>query len=246
MIILRGQNRLSEYSEGSYEPARELFRQAISLDPSFARAYSSLAISYMNEVMTGYSDNPEESLSIALELTDNAISIDQTLPHVYFSRSFALLLRKHHSEAVEHAQRDVEIDPNYADALAMEASVHTYRKDGASFAFDPMERAIKLNPNYSSEYQGILSQAHFWTGDYTKALEYLEIAINRNPNNIQWHIFAAAAYMKLGRTDDAEWSVVQIESLYPDFSIEQWARERPFEDPSQLDQMLADLKSAGL
>ena len=245
-LFLQGQARLFEFSEESYEQARELFRQAISLDPSFARAYSSLAVTYVNEVLVGYSNNPQASLSLATELTDTAISIDDTLPQVYFSRAYAMLFQRRHLEALEVIDKAILLDPNYADAHGLKAFIHVHRKGGAKDAFEPINLAIKLNPNYNTEYLGILAQAHFWTGNYERALEYLEEALQRNVNYLPWHIYSCAVYIRLGRLDDAEWSAVQIQSLHPEFELQKWASERPIEDIAQLDSVLNDLRKAGL
>ena len=244
-LFLQGQKRLFEFSAGSYETARQLFRQAISLDPSFARAYSSLAITYVNEVLVGYSDNADASLSLARELTDTAIGLDDELPQVYFSRAYVALFYRRHDEALEMINRAIELDPNYADAFALHAFTLIHMSDRTGDAFEPINTAIRLNPNYSAEYLGILSQAYFWEGDYETSLRYIEEAIERNTNHLYWHVFAAATYVRLNRLDDAEWERVQTMELNPRFSLEDWAKDRPFDDDARLKSVLADLRKAG-
>ena len=56
----------------------------------------------------------------------------------------------------------------------------------------------------------------------------------------------AATYSELGRTDDAEWAAMELETLIPDFSL---ARERelaPYKDSTVLDRYIANLRKAGL
>ena len=244
--FLQAQEILFRYSDHSYEPARALFRQAIRLDPSFARAYSALAVTYLNEVLVGYSNSLEENLSRALELTNTALAIDSALPQAYFARGYALLFKKQHDEAVLTLQKAIELDPNYADAYALLAFIYVHMKNRASDAFPIMEKAMALNPNYLVEYLGIVGQANYWVGHYQRALENFQQAIERNPNFLLWHVYIAAVYSHLGQIDDAEWTGVEIMNLNPDFSLEQWARERPFEDPSQLESTLVDLRQVGL
>ena len=56
-------------------------------------------------------------------------------------------------------------------------------------------------------------------GQYEKSVEALEDSVERNEANYLPRLWLAASYVQLGRQDDAEWEVTQIDALIPGFSL---------------------------
>ena len=244
--FLRGQEQLFLYSNGTYKQARELFRKAIKLDPTFARAYSALAVTYTNQVMVGYSDKTEEFLARALELTNTAIALDDTMPQAYFAQGYVLLYKGQHDEAVASLQKALTLAPSYADGYSLLAFIYAHMIEKVGKTLTTIERGLQLNPNYTMEYLGIQALAYYWAEQYNKAEQSLQRALARNPNFLFYRLYLVSTYVRLDQMNDAGWEVEEVLTLNPNFSLTRWAQEQPFQKPQQITSLLNDLRQAGL
>jgi adenylate cyclase len=245
-IFLRGQQFSLERSKEGNEQAREAFRQAIELDPAFARAYGSLAVAIIRDHRYGWSDLlKEESRYRALGLAQKAVALDRSTPQVYWSLGYVHLNREEYEEAAAAAQRSVEIAPNYADGYALLAFIK-YSQGNAEEAIRYTQKAMQLNPYYTYEYPLNLGRANYSLGRYAEAEKYLKKAIEHNENALFPRLFLAATYIRLGRDDDAKWEIEQVEINSPGASITHITAAYPGSDQVQMQALLEDLRKAGL
>jgi hypothetical protein len=56
----------------------------------------------------------------------------------------------------------------------------------------------------------------------------------------------AAAYVRSGRQDDANWEAEQVLALNPDFSLQCIRQAFPFNDPADMERFLDGLRIAGI
>ncbi len=70
-------------------------------------------------------------------------------------------------------------------------------------------------------------------------------AIKINHSFLHNRLLLAAAYSHLGQGDDAAWEVTEVLTLNPEFSLERWAKGRPYQDPAQLGRLLDNLRKVG-
>ncbi len=78
-------------------------------------------------------------------------------------------------------------------------------------------------------------------GKYEKSVEALEDAVEQNEENYLPRLWLAASYVQLGRQDDAEWEITQIDTLVPGFSLSNLNRF-----PRMRGRLLDDLRTAGM
>jgi Flp pilus assembly protein TadD len=104
---------------------------------------------------------------------------------------------------------------------------------------------MELNPYYTWDYPYNMGRAHYALANYEKSVDALENAVERNEENIIPRIWLAASYVRLGRQDDAEWEVMQIETLAPGFSISNLGHHR-MDDGGARDRLFDDLRAAGM
>lgn len=90
-----------------------------------------------------------------------------------------------------------------------------------------MRKAMALNPYYTYEYPWTLGLAYFFLGRYPEAVEAMKDALEHNANAPLPRLFLAAAYIRLGRQDDAEWEIDQVMILYPNTTLFQVATTLP-------------------
>ena len=77
-LVLRGREIWYRFTPEDNLEARKLYEQAIELDPDYARAYSSVAWTYMIGYNEYWAEEPQEALDMALEFGQKGIQIDPT------------------------------------------------------------------------------------------------------------------------------------------------------------------------
>ncbi|MEN8133313.1 MAG: winged helix-turn-helix domain-containing tetratricopeptide repeat protein [Pseudomonadota bacterium] len=244
--FLNGRQRFYLYAhKEENQKSRKLFQRAIEFDPKFALAYAMLAWTHAFDAMNGWSDRRDRSLKRAQELTTKAIELQQAIPVAYFVRGLAYRERGDYVKALVEAEKAIALDPNYANAHVLLATLLYY----AGRPQEGLERIIKamqINPHHPYNYTFHLGQAYFILERYNEAIETLEKGIASNPASERLHVWLAAAYAQAGEIEEAEWEVDQILMLNPDFSLQRIQQAFPFKDPTDLERLLDGLRIAGL
>ncbi len=83
-------------------------------------------------------------------------------------------------------------------------------------------------------------------GRYAEAVDALQEANERNEAGLLPRLFLAASYIRLGQQDDAEWEIVEIEALDPEYTISTYANMSRISNKDQLNSLIDDLRKAGL
>jgi len=60
------------------------------------------------------------------------------------------------------------------------------------------------------------------------------------------HAFLAVIYNELGRAEEARAEAAEVLRISPNFSVESFRQRIPFEDPAEVEHVLAALRKAGL
>jgi adenylate cyclase len=244
-LLLKGIERYNIFTPGAVVEARELFTQAAALDPSYARAYANIALTYATEVNFFWTQQREESIRLGLEYADRALQLDDSIPQIYLTRSTLYLSQRQHRAALEAARRTVEVHPNYADGFAALAFISSYSGDFEK-GLEALDQAMRINPQGTGVYLSIKGRILFFLGRYEEAVASLEEAVARNPGFDGIHITLAATYARLGRLDDAEWSMEEALSINPKISLEEERRQSIYQHQSDLENFLDALRTAGL
>ena len=244
-LLLRGIEKYRQFSRETIEESREYFERAIALDPTFARAHAALALSYFMPVELGFADDPKASTREALRIAQDALALDDTVREVYFVLSNIYRLLKRHDDAIAAARRAIALDPNYADGYAVLATNLNYAgKPDEGLA--AIKHAMQLNPRHSYFYMWILGHSHYLLGRYEEAAEQFVRVSKSNPHFAAAHKMLAATYSELGRTDDAEWAAAELETLVPNYSLEQEIASGAYKDPAVFRRYIDGLRKAGL
>jgi tetratricopeptide (TPR) repeat protein len=144
-LFLKAQSELLVRSASNNERARELYLQAVSLDPAFARAYSGLALIYAGNYRNQWVDDREPELHQALKFANSAKEIDPTLPEIHWVLGYVKTQQRRHSEAAAHLDDALKLDPRFADALALKGGIKTYTGRPAE-TIPLLRQAMRLNP----------------------------------------------------------------------------------------------------
>ena len=244
--FLLGQRYIKTRSKQGYTQTINAYRQAIQIDPGFARAYGAMAVTLTRGYRYQWTDlSLSESRERSLELAKKAVQLDNTNPEIYWSLGYVHLHRREYDEAEKAVKKSIELSTNFADGYALLANIANWR-DKPGDAITDIKEAMKLNPYYVFEYPSTLGLAYYLTGDYKNAVTTLDDALNRNESALNPRLFLAATYIKLGKKSDAEWEIEQVEIYHPDVALSNLSTTLPFEKEATLDQLKTDLKAAGL
>ncbi|GMR17854.1 MAG: hypothetical protein BMS9Abin33_0248 [Gammaproteobacteria bacterium] len=245
-LFLLGQKLFKARNKESNQEAQQAYRRAIKLDPNFARAHGSLAVSLDVHYWRGWSDTPEETLDRALAMSKLAIELDPSSPQAYWALGYTRLYRKELDMAATAVEHAITLAPNYADGYGLLALINNYLGNGET-ARQLVTKGMKINPHYTWDYPYNLGRAYYTLGEHQKAIEALLEALDRNEHAASPRIYLAAAYMAAGQKDNAIWEVEQIRVISPEFTLSHIKKNYPIINNKKLQDIFFDqLRQAGL
>jgi adenylate cyclase len=239
--LLRGQEFAWQLKRRANLSARELFLQARTSDPGYARAYAALSRTYNWEWRFSWTEQRGAALDQALELAKRSLVLDNTDPRAHSELGFAYLYKKQRELAIQSYQDALRLNPNDADVMAELADAYAY-DDQLDEALALLTRAIRLNPFHPDWYLWYLADAFFGLERYEDAIS----AVRRMKDPGQGHRLAAASLAHLGRIDEARSHAERVLARQPDFSVARWAEVPPEKIPERLDRLISGLRMAGL
>src|SRR5262249_23886944 len=144
--------------------ARQLFEQAIALDPQYAQAYAGLAFTSHREWVVRWSMDPQ-TLERAFTLAQQAVALDDSLPFAHSLLGPVYATQQREEQAMTEGDRAIALDPNHADSYAMQAETLN-RAGQPEEALRAMAQALRLNPRCPPLYLFEVGAAYRWTGRY--------------------------------------------------------------------------------
>jgi adenylate cyclase len=244
-VLLRGIEKYRRFTAETNLEARTYFEQAITLDPTFARAHADLALTYSAEAARQWNNDPDNSDKMALTIAKRALELDSSIALVQFVFGAVYRNLGRIDDAIEASKRAISIDPNYADAyvsLAMNLNYSGNPEDGLI----AVKHAVKLNPLNPYLYVWAEGQSHYLLGNYKKAARLFEQVKLSNPQFTGAHQMLAATYIELGRSEDAEWAVAELLTISPNFTLSTEKARSPYKNNAVLTRYIDNLRKAGI
>jgi adenylate cyclase len=245
LLFLQGWREAGSMNKDGNFLGRQMAEKAIALDPKYALAYNLLATTYMNEVVLGLSKDPRLSLKKAMELTQKAIALDNSLawPHALLGWIYTLMLQ--HDKGIAECEQAVNLEPNSAIS-------YFYLSLALKYAGRPKEairmakEAMRLNPIPPGFYYQNLTHLYCFTGQYEEAIKAGKEAIRVEPNNFTVRAFLTVAYSLYGRQEEARIEAAEVLRLNPKFLVDSWAKTMPFKSEADRELTIGALRKAGL
>jgi DNA-binding winged helix-turn-helix (wHTH) protein/TolB-like protein/Tfp pilus assembly protein PilF len=241
----RGQAAFVVRQKEENETARQLFRNAIALDPAFARAYAWLALTYTADYRDQWAGDGAAALDRAFELARTAYQINPDIRETYWVLALVHRDRHQQEQALQYLETAIRLYPSYADAYALMGNVKTYMGRPAE-AVPLLLTALRLNPEGGNFYFLTLGRTYFALGDLEQARANLEHALSRNASNLDAHVYMAVLHLTAGDKAAAAWEAEEIRALRPGFSGHAWLETNPMDDIRQKTKLLGALGALGL
>ena len=204
--FLKGWERYLRQTPEDFRAAIDHFKKAADLDPKYGRAYAALAATYWEAStrywgpVLGLGGGQHEARYQAEQFLAKAMKDPTPLAHQVASA--VLVQAQQHDDAIAEAKRAVAADPNDADGYVALARALSFAGK-PNEALVEVERAMRLNPHYPSQYLYQLGLARFGQNRLDDAAAALERAIGQNPDDYWSQRLLLAVYGLLGRKADA-------------------------------------------
>ena len=240
----RGLQILRRLTKGDNTRAREIYREAVALDPNYPGAWDGLAWSYLLDARFGWSQSPIADLEMANDLAQKELALDPTRPRTFALLGALSLMKGDHAQAVAFGEKAVALDPNGAEDAALLALTLTYTKDPRR-SVAMIEEAMRLSPCYPDWFRWVLGRAHRLTGRLKQAEAALD-APGTGSANLPRLVELAATYSEAGRLAEAHVVAAKILHAQPEFSVLHWTEAPPYQDVTTTSREVDILRRAGL
>jgi len=224
---------------------RRLLAEASQIEPDSPTPPAFAAWAHYFEAKLDLSDSPEESIDSALVLADKSIDLDDPSGMAYMVKGAIDLMHREHEKALEASEKALADRPSCPWAFALKGNICNYT-GRPSEAIDLAKQAIRLTPLFPHLFPAVLATGHYLCGQQEEAIDASRGAIELSPDNLEAQVMLAGALTAAGRPDQADSPLQEIRRIKKDFSLDEFAESQPFENPANLDRMLADLRAAGL
>ena len=228
--------------------ALRLYEKATALDPSFADAYAADARTAANLWRSNYDDVLPGPVARkrAYEHAGSALELDPEAPLPFAVLAVLQLVDRRYEQALASAERAVALGPGDAEAHATLSHVLTFTGRYAE-AVAALETAMRLNPNLPTSDRQVAGLALLLNGESERAIEMLERARADAPQVDDTHALLAAAYVRVGRGDEARAAAAQAGHLFPGINVSIYRITLGyFRSSEDLVQILDAMQEAGL
>jgi adenylate cyclase len=244
--VVRFQQYWRTYDASMYQDLLGCMKATIARDPDYARAYSCLALLYVDAYRFGQEapDLPANPVQQALELANTAIRLEPMASDGYLALSVARWFDHDVAGGLEAAQQGLALNPNNTillGELAIRYALLARWDESRAMA----DRLFALNPRAPTGYRRANFLYAYMHGDYQAALT--ELLAAEMPLNLYDHVFRAMTYAQLGDREKAKAAVSQVLALDPKYGQHVVADFRKRNaDPSVVQAIADGLAKAGL
>src|SRR5262245_38710673 len=255
-LVMRGKAVLNlPSSPATMIEARDLFEQALKVDPTSVDGMAGVATTLVFEFLNGYYETGgDERLRKAELLLDRAVASEPR--HLLALKAKAGLRRTQgkFDDAIAVAQAVIMENPGEPWAYK-EIGLSTLYLGRPEQALDWFAKADRIGPRDPGRWTWLDGRGHalILLGRDEEAIRVLNSALDANPKNLSPHAFLAAAYALLGRTDEARAELAAYLERRPNTRVSTFRRFSPVplaltspQYQQQLQRVAEGLRKAGL
>jgi adenylate cyclase len=225
--------------------ARQVYREAMALDPEYAVPLVGLSYTYWMDVINGWSRSPRKSMKQAAALAQKALDLDDSLADTHVLLGNIYLMKGRYQEAMDAGEKALILEPNGADVNALLGLMLRYLGRPEE-AISVLEKAIRLNPIPPAWYLYNMGDAYRLAGLHDKAIESFKKALKQNPDHFLAKVYLAATYGETGREEEGRRVADEVIRINPKFSVELYAKRLPYKKRDDIKQIIEGLHKAGL
>jgi TolB-like protein/DNA-binding winged helix-turn-helix (wHTH) protein len=199
--------------------ARDLFDQALKIDPDDSDALAGDAMTYAFDIVFGWTSLQIDYDAKILGQANRAIAVAPDNVRAYYAKSIYLFLRRP-NEALGAADAGLAVNSNYANLYEARgfAEVSLGRFEQAK---SDTQQAMRLSPRdpYLGSWHQVLGDAELGARHFDAAIDEYNKAIDAGFRVFVPYVDLAAAYALKGETEEAKSALTEGRRLNPELTL---------------------------
>jgi tetratricopeptide (TPR) repeat protein len=207
------------FNKQDNDAAQHFFAQALTLDPTFARAYAGLSFTHFQNAFQGWAERHAQ-VDQALRAAGQGLMIDDRDPAAHLAMGRALWLRGSYEQTLRELETSVDLSPNFALGHYTLGFVHSQAGDPET-AITAADQSRRLSP-YDPLLFGMLgsrAMALIRLGRFDEAAVSGVNAASRPNAHAHIAAIAALALSFAGRLDEARDTLAGIRATLPGYAV---------------------------
>jgi len=242
---------LKQASKENVAKGRELCEKALKLDPEYGFAWGVLGAAHNIDTIYGWSESRDKSFKLAVEYTDKALKLDETLSCATAIKGRLHMMQGQFEQAIAVGEKAIALGPSHdLPYLILGGTMRYAGRFEESITL--MKKGMRLNPQYPAWCLYYLANSYFFAERYEESIEagkpLLERAQKGEFHILFVHLVLSAAYMELGRKEEARAHAAEVLGINPKLSLEYLRKvnKRQYKHPADYEPYLEALRKAGL
>lgn len=244
-LFQRGHDLERRYSRDGHREARRCYAEALRQDPAYLSAVVALAFCHLDEIRLGWTQDDERSFTEATALYERAIAINPGDAQCHALRAYIELHQRNDAAAVKEMESAVRIAPRSSELVSYLGTIYDTvgRYEEAIVAY---RRGMWLSQHFPPWIASNLALTLCVTRRAEEARKLLIGLIAHHPDYSRAYLCLALSYARLGQFDEARRTAGELLHRDPQFTIAEWARNRPYADAAVMNSLMADMRAIGL
>jgi TolB-like protein/class 3 adenylate cyclase len=252
-LVLRGVALMRTLRRPEVEQALGLLRQAVQIDPNYARGMANLSLCCWIFIAQGFGHRDNPLVADIIELARTAVALDPADSEVLAIAAATFGVPGDDMETgLALVEKAIGLNRNNADAFRVCALLCAFRGE-IERAVEHQQQAERLNP-LDAGWTGTMAYptAYFGVGDHEKVVDWTARMLRERPNVVGALRYRAASLALIGRIDEARQVVARILEQTPNYTIAEVRRHHefnmnsPFKKPGVTESLYRGLRLAGL
>lgn len=213
-LTLRGLYCFHKIGRETHLTARELFREAVGLDPDFGSAHVWLARVNAGLVAYGWSDDCQRDLREGMDAAREAIRLEERSPYSHYALAIVSVYAEDFMQATRAGRRSLELNSSFALGYLVLGMSLLFSGEAIEGA-ESLERGLQLNPYDPQNFiwYATLAYARIVSGEPEMALQCVERARDLRPNWRPVLKLETCCQVAMDRIDAARQTLAQMDTL---------------------------------
>jgi len=252
-LVLRAVALTRTLRRPEIEQALGLLRQAVQIDPSYARGMAVLSRSCWIFVAQGFGHRDNPLVADMIEVAHRALALDPADSGVVAIVAAILGVPGDDMETgLALAEKAIGLNRNNAEAFRVGGLLYAFKGE-MDRAVGHQQQAERLNP-LDTGWTGTMAYpvAYFGVGDHEKVVDWTARLLRERANVAGALRYRAASLALLGRTDEAQQVIARLLEHAPGYTVSEVRRHHefdmksPFKRPGVAESLYRGLRLAGL
>jgi len=216
-------------SQPDFEEARKLLEALVERRSRQPIPWAWLANWHVLRVQQGWSADPQQDASLALECTKRALDADPECSLALAINGFVHTnLLKRLDVAQQSYENALASNPSNSLAWLLKGTMHAFMSEGQQ-AVEHTERALRLSPldPHRYFYDSLAATACVAARQYERAVELAQRSLRANRKHTSTLRVLTIAQWQLGRHDEARLTAKELLKLEPGLTVNGWLSRSP-------------------